>query len=136
MPFWIFVIFVRNLVPVRKEYIREYMREYRKKNLLQMRATSRERYYRKKAILTALKDKPCADCGIKYPSYVMDFDHVRGEKKFFIHKSMAHALQVLLDEVAKCDVVCANCHRERTFRRKQWSRRKETNDICVSNRVA
>jgi len=35
-------------------------------------------------IINAAKSRPCADCGISYPFYVMTFDHVRGEKKFTI----------------------------------------------------
>lgn len=63
------------------------------------------------------KDKPCADCGIKYPHYVMDFDHVDPATKLFdigVAKSKMNE-SVVLAEIAKCDVVCANCHRERTY---------------------
>ncbi len=63
------------------------------------------------------KDKPCMDCGIKYPYYVMDFDHVRGEKKFNLSSTTigSKAYKRIEDEIAKCDVVCANCHRARTY---------------------
>lgn len=46
----------------------------------------------------------------------MDFDHVRGTKKFAI-STYAHAVssETLTKEIAKCDLVCANCHRERTY---------------------
>ena len=64
----------------------------------------------------AAKDQPCADCDVKYPPHVMDFDHVRGEKEFGIGESYYRVgRKRLLAEIAKCDVVCANCHRERTF---------------------
>lgn len=70
-------------------------------------------------IIRTAKDKPCADCNIAFPYFVMDFDHVRDEKRFDI--SAAHKLGVtfadLLDEIEKCDVVCANCHRVRTQRK-------------------
>jgi hypothetical protein len=79
-----------------------------------------------KAILRAGKDKPCADCGIQYPYYVMEYDHREGEKKLCnvsaLHARRRISMRKLLAEISKCDVVCANCHRERTFRRKQfWS---------------
>ena len=65
------------------------------------------------------KSVPCADCGVTYPHYVMDFDHVRGEKLFSIGTSQkdfgCKALSVLRQEIAKCEVVCSNCHRERTW---------------------
>ena len=69
------------------------------------------------AIVKAAKSKPCADCWTSYPSYVMDFDHVRGQKKGRMadYARWKGRLQRLLDEIAKCDVVCSNCHRERTF---------------------
>lgn len=48
----------------------------------------------------------------------MDLDHVRGEKRFKVSQAvqLAYAATIdgLIDEIAKCDVVCANCHRLRT----------------------
>lgn len=61
------------------------------------------------------KNVPCADCGKSYPYYVMDFDHVRGTKVLRISAMQDRKLEVLEEEIAKCDVVCANCHRERTY---------------------
>lgn len=44
----------------------------------------------------------------------MDFDHVRGEKIAApgLLYTQVEAFQI---EIAKCEVVCANCHRERTY---------------------
>lgn len=79
--------------------------------------------YRKtrKEFVIKLKDKPCVDCGKKYPHYVMDFDHRSGESKL---DSVSHLVnqnfltyEQILKEVDKCDLVCANCHRIRTFTR-------------------
>lgn len=64
-----------------------------------------------------MKSKPCADCGIKYPSYVMDFDHRDPKTKTANVSRMLRCgkpLSEVLAEIKKCDVVCANCHRERT----------------------
>ena len=64
------------------------------------------------------KAKPCADCGIQYPYYVMQFDHVRGEKLFQLGNAYGQqSLGAIRAEVAKCEVVCANCHFERTHSR-------------------
>lgn len=66
------------------------------------------------------KDKPCQDCGTKYPYYVMDFDHRPGEKKIFNLAKIARvkpSLDLVIEEIAKCDVVCSNCHRIRTYNR-------------------
>jgi hypothetical protein len=70
---------------------------------------------RKRDWLKSLKDRPCADCGVRYPFYVMDFDH-RGDKSFNIGAGRGRSLASLQAEVGKCDVVCANCHRERTHK--------------------
>ena len=73
--------------------------------------------------LVNLKEQtPCGDCGIQYPYYVMQFDHVRGVKLFNVatHHFWS-SKQVVLDEVAKCEIVCANCHAERTHQQRQGS---------------
>jgi hypothetical protein len=68
-----------------------------------------------RAIMRTAKAQPCADCGKRYPYYVMDFDHRRGQKTTEVAKLVSNATpQRLRAEIAKCDVVCANCHRERT----------------------
>lgn len=69
-------------------------------------------------LIKSAKDKPCADCGLKYPPYVMDFDHL-SDKSFNIGRHEGRSLNVLQIEIDKCEVVCANCHRERTWQRKQ-----------------
>ena len=60
---------------------------------------------------------PCADCGIQYPSWVMEFDHVRGEKRFNVSAAPTFSLDALLAEAAKCEIVCSNCHQARTRQR-------------------
>jgi len=54
----------------------------------------------------------------------MDFDHVRGEKRYAIGSLAASnlSLDYLIEEISNCDVVCSNCHRIRTFARKVWMR--------------
>lgn len=63
-----------------------------------------------------LKDKPCMDCGIQYPPFVMDFDHRDPSTKKF-HFQVAKNWKDTLTEIAKCDLVCSNCHRVRTYLR-------------------
>lgn len=60
--------------------------------------------------------KPCLDCGQGFPHYVMDFDHI-GDKKAAVSRLLGYSMETLLVEIAKCDLVCANCHRIRTYRR-------------------
>lgn len=67
-------------------------------------------------IIYAYKDKPCMDCNFHFFPYVMDFDHRNpGEKLFHISKPSSHNKIEIIAEIMKCDVVCANCHRIRTF---------------------
>ncbi len=70
-------------------------------------------------VIIDAKNRPCMDCGNVYPSYVMDFDHRPDEvKSFTIGWGVGRNLDMLLLEIAKCDVVCSNCHRIRTFTRR------------------
>lgn len=78
------------------------------------REAAKRRYTRRALFLREVKSKPCADCGNVYPPYVMHFDHVRGEKLFNIGNRITIAMSRLLAEIAKCDLVCANCHAIRT----------------------
>ena len=67
------------------------------------------------------RERGCVDCGEPDP-LVLEFDHL-GDKKFNIAKGLRNrSWQALRDEIAKCDVVCANCHRRRTARRGRFAR--------------
>ena len=70
--------------------------------------------------LRDLKTKtPCVDCGINYPYYVMDFDHVRGQKHANVMELVSKLSKKKIDEeIAKCEIVCSNCHRIRTYMRR------------------
>lgn len=83
----------------------------------------------KKALLSRVnelirqaKAVPCADCGRRYPSDAMDFDHVRGTKLVDAAGMRRLGLRGVKAEIAKCDVVCVNCHRLRTKRRRARGR--------------
>jgi hypothetical protein len=71
------------------------------------------------AWLDSLKEgKPCVDCGRTYPPYVMEWDHLPGAIKTLVladTRKAAYSKKRILAELEKCDLVCANCHRERTF---------------------
>jgi len=89
---------------------------------------SNKKVYRDRAVanreklrlaLQVAKDRPCMDCGIKYPYYVMDLDHRPGTIKLYNPSRLPNlgSMKKLEEEIAKCDVVCSNCHRQRTFDR-------------------
>ena len=71
-------------------------------------------------LLAKLRDVPCLDCRRRFPFYVMQFDHRDGtEKRYTVSQMISRAgTKTILAEVAKCDIVCANCHRDRTYRRR------------------
>ncbi len=63
----------------------------------------------------------CTDCGYRGHPRALDFDHVSGEKSFTIGgvNREGKSMKEILAEMGKCEVVCANCHRIRTFNRSQ-----------------
>jgi hypothetical protein len=85
---------------------------------------------KQKAYLTQylrdLKTKSaCIDCGINYPYYVMDFDHVRGQKQANVMELVSTLSKKRIDlEIAKCEIVCSNCHRIRTHMRRMAKKGK------------
>jgi hypothetical protein len=61
-----------------------------------------------------LRQHPCVDCG-NNNIIVLEFDHVRGKKRKEVSHMIdsAFSLDSIIEEIAKCDVRCANCHRIR-----------------------
>jgi hypothetical protein len=103
--------------PCRSAYGREHYLANRQKYIdaearrKRARAEARTRY-----LIEYFNTHPCVDCGETDP-VVLEFDHLR-DKRFEITSQFASRnWQEILDEIAKCDVVCANCHRRRTARR-------------------
>jgi hypothetical protein len=71
-------------------------------------------------LIKTSKSVPCKDCEKSYPHFVMDFDHVKGEKSFTISKSFKRntvTYEDVVSEISKTEVVCSNCHRIRTYQR-------------------
>jgi hypothetical protein len=67
-----------------------------------------------------IKDgQPCTDCDVPYPYYVLQFDHTGTDKVANINEMMrrCYGKARILAEIAKCDLVCANCHAARTWTR-------------------
>jgi hypothetical protein len=84
-------------------------------------AANRRGEEKRRRFINLLKmDRPCYDCGGMFEPHVMDWDHVTGEKKFTIGANQrSHKLEDVIDEINKCQLVCANCHRLRTMARKK-----------------
>ena len=96
---------IRN--KTKKDQIRDYIRKYK-------------------------EHRGCMDCGVKYPYYVLDLDHRDpSEKKFtpaLLHKT--GSWDKMIKEIRKCDVVCSNCHRERTHQRGHYTHTNEWFCTC------
>jgi hypothetical protein len=73
----------------------------------------------KREALNAYKvEQGCVDCGYNQDARALEFDHKPGTEKVRTVASLTYASwQVIWAEVAKCEVVCANCHAIRTMDR-------------------
>lgn len=84
------------------------------------------------ALLLKLKSKPCTDCRRTFPACCMDFDHRDGDEKIdcvgtmFAHH---HSIERIMAEVAKCDLICSNCHRIRTAARREAKRIADREEV-------
>lgn len=99
-----------------KEYIRKHYENNKEKYLVKANVNRNKAYYRTREILwTYLLDHPCVDCGESDP-IVLEFDHKDDTEKIMdVTKIIVYRnTKKLFDEIAKCDVRCANCHRRRT----------------------
>ncbi len=103
-----------------KDCNRAYARRYYRENHVKLKSDLyRLRLARMAAnqqyMLEYLASHSCVDCG-ETDVVVLEFDHVRGDKKDLVSTlvSAGYSLKTLIEEIAKCDVVCANCHRRRT----------------------
>jgi hypothetical protein len=105
---------VRKSASATAAYHRDWYAKNREKRIAQIRA------YKKKVwdAVRAKKCVPCADCGVQYSYWIMQFDHVQ-DKSFGIGSTSTrrYGLTKILEEIEKCEVVCANCHADRTYKR-------------------
>lgn len=105
--------------PCDNEHARQYYQKNKEKMKKQIYAARRIRVENTKEKIRKLKEStPCADCGVKYPYYVMDFDHLGNDKEYNIAEMTEWAsLELIEKEISKCEIVCSNCHRKRTHAR-------------------
>lgn len=71
---------------------------------------------RQDVVNKAKEEAGCADCGGFFPAVCMDFDHIADDKSDAVSKMVmdGRPWTLIEAEMAKCEVVCANCHRLRT----------------------
>jgi hypothetical protein len=70
--------------------------------------------------LSLKEQRPCADCGVCFPAAAMQWDHLPGTQKVADVSNLVRRLckSRVLEEIAKCELVCANCHAVRTVSRR------------------
>jgi hypothetical protein len=85
------------------------------------RKANKKRYDELRVFLNDIKNVPCLDCGLKFHPCAMDFDHrdPKTKKEVVSRVGYFRTKKKLLEEISKCDIVCSNCHRLRTFKRNQ-----------------
>jgi hypothetical protein len=104
--------------PCRSESGKEHYAANRERYIEQTRIRNKKRF-RKRVVflLQYFQAHPCVDCGESDP-VVLEFDHLR-DKNFDVAYGIHYrAWKVVLEEIEKCQVVCANCHRRRTAKRR------------------
>lgn len=77
---------------------------------------------RRRRVREYLLTHPCVDCGEADP-IVLDFDHVDHTLKTANISKMVRdraRWSRIEEEIAKCEVRCANCHRRRTAKQFGW----------------
>lgn len=100
---------------------RDYYKQNRQRQL--KLALLRKQKYKeeRRNFIQKIKNTPCMDCKRKFPPWVMDFDHRDKQTKVRNISDMVITytsnLERLQEEIKKCDLVCANCHRVRTHNR-------------------
>lgn len=75
-----------------------------------------------------LLSHPCVDCGESDP-IVLEFDHIDRTTKLFTISGRDVGLNRLMEEISKCEVRCANCHRRRTAQQFAWSKHEWYNSL-------
>ncbi len=94
----------------------EYMLGWNKEHRLSVKQTQRKVTDVRKQIIWEAKNRPCADCGGWFNRWQMQFDHIKGNKRFNIGGSYTRSIKDLVTEINKCEIVCANCHADRTYK--------------------
>ncbi len=76
----------------------------------------RNRAKERRAFINHIKiERGCCDCGFNAHAEALDFDHRDPKSKSFsVSKMCDCSVQRIEEEIAKCDVRCANCHRIKT----------------------
>ncbi len=119
----------------RRQYNRTHYDKHKDELLAGWRIKNRrKRSENRDFVLDYLSTHPCVDCGEADP-VVLEFDHRDPSLKSFAisaSKNSTKSLDRIREEIAKCDVRCANCHRRRTHMEQHWrSRREKADEVAM-----
>lgn len=108
------------MTEAQRERQRGYNRTHYAKHKAKVVSSVRDRKRRLAAQVDELKSAPCTDCGRSFPTVCMDFDHIGDDKILNVRAAIDNgwSFKRILAEIAKCELVCSNCHRIRTASRR------------------
>jgi hypothetical protein len=122
--------FNNRILKIRQKHCRDCMRDFNRQSYERRTPDKKEqvRLDKQRRIEEArqfawdyLSNHPCVDCGEANP-VVLEFDHVRGVKRKEVANMvrLGFAIAAIQDEISKCEVRCANCHRIKTNKERGW----------------
>lgn len=112
-----------------RKYFKKFYKANKKSELSRVRRGRKARTEKAIEYVNAIKAAGrCSDCRRKFPPVAMDFDHVYGKKtkEIAILVGWGTPVDKIKKEIDKCELVCANCHRIRSFT-------KDTHNRASSN---
>lgn len=100
-----------------KQKQKEYQRQYFLNNKELYYKRNQESVQRIYDWINKIKSGPCTDCHQKFPSVCMDFDHLDRKTKINNVATLVRMnnFKKVKEEISKCELVCSNCHRIRTY---------------------
>lgn len=109
-----------------KRFVRETLERLRMNNPELAKQRQRETHKRRMRKLYDYVDSvkaasPCIDCKLKFPPWILAFDHRNAEEKTANISDLVklgRKRSIIDAEIAKCDIVCHNCHADRTYNRR------------------
>lgn len=102
-----------------KECLNKKNKTYRDQNPDYFKKKKEQYAQQGKEFVNNLKNKPCIDCGKTFPPECMEYDHLLNKVEIIGYAYRKWSKTHLLEEIAKCELVCVLCHRNRTYLRKQ-----------------
>lgn len=121
--------------PCRAEYGRQHYLQNRERYIRNAhRRRDRETARRMDILVEFLLEHPCVDCG-ETDVVVLEFDHLRDKMFNVSHGVRTRRWDAVLNEIKKCEVVCANCHRRRTAERGGFMRYTRAPEVARQQRL-